>query len=103
MRFLEDRILKKMTVRDFIAINKKYNLSGIIRVDPEDGLLESNIDLHKISETFNDTIELPGHQFNLHKTYDYHIINPERQSIPDKENIISMAWTKKNELKMTIK
>lgn len=102
IRFLEDRILKKTTRKEMYDIILKYNLNGTIRIDPE-GYLETNIDLEKISEVFDDIIELPTHQFNLHKSYQYRVINPNTQSVPDRDNIISMAWTSNNELKMTIK
>lgn len=102
IRFLEDRLLKNMTKSDWNNIRKKYNLNSGIYVD-EDGYLKTNIKLDEISKVFNDKIELPKEKFHLHKSYEYLTINPSKQAIPPRDKIISMAWTRKNQLKLTIK
>lgn len=101
-RFLEDRILKKHTIDEMYQVIKKYGLHESIRVNAE-GHLQTKIKLDEISEVFGDIIALPTDKFNLHKSYTYKVINPEYQAVPPRDEIISMAWTKKSELKLTIK
>lgn len=101
-RFLEDRILKHMTIENFRDIQQKYNLNGIIKVDDR-GYLQTNIQLDELSRVFNDKIELPQHKFKLKHTYTYKIINPIYEAIPNRKYIISMAWTEKNKLRLTLK
>lgn len=102
IRFLEDRILNKYARQEMYNVIKKYNLHGTIGINKE-GYLKTNIDLDSISKIFNDIIELPQEKFNLHRSYEYRIINPNYQAIPPREAIISMAWTDKNTLKLTLK
>lgn len=101
-RFLEDRILKHMTPAKFSKIKAKYYINFAIRIN-EDGYLETNIKLDSLSELFNDIIELPDDKFIQTNTYTYKKINPMKEAIPDREDIISMAWTYKNTLKLTLK
>ncbi len=101
IRFLEDRILKNMTVQDFKDIQKQYSLDGTIELVGSQ--LYTNINLGRLSLTFNDIIELPGDRFYLHKKYEYKTINPMFESVPDKDKIISMAFTDSKTLKMTLK
>lgn len=102
IRFLEDRIFKHMTIENFRDMQQKYNLNGIIKVDDR-GYLRTNIKLDELSRVFTDKIELPQHKFKLKHTYTYKIINPIYEAIPNREHIISMAWTEKNKLRLTLK
>lgn len=101
-KFLEDRILKQYTDDELYQVIVDYRLNKPITVNGE-GFLHTDIRLDKISEVFDGIIELPTDKFHLHRCYDYQIINPMYQVIPPKNKIISMAWTKKNELKLTLK
>lgn len=99
--FLKNRILKHMTPRDFADIAKRFNLNGTIKVN-KNGRLSTNIKLDELSQVFDDDIQLPQDKFNLHSQYQYLIINPNKQAIPPREKIISMAWTRKNQLRMSV-
>lgn len=101
IRFLEDRILKNMTFADFKAIQNKYNLNGTIEV--VNNKLYTNINLGALSLALNDIIELPKDSFKKGQTYTYQIIDPMQEAIPDREDIISMAWTYKDTLKLTLR
>ena len=94
IRFLEDRILKQMTSEEFYNIMRKYNLMGMITIK-EKGFLNSNIDLGNISEVFNDEIDLPIYPFCKQEVYQYEVVNPNQQAIPDKEDIFQWLGPKK--------
>ncbi|MDI9475566.1 MAG: hypothetical protein QM295_01875 [Bacillota bacterium] len=100
-RFLEDRILKRMDSENFKKLEKEYNIYGTVEVIKNK--LYTNINLSKISLLFGDAVELPQHKFEMANTYNYITIDPMQDVIPDKENIISMAWIFKDMLKMTVK
>lgn len=99
--FLESRILDNMTVQDFKEIQKKYNLSGTLEI--VNNRLYTNIDLARLSMAFNDIIELPRCKFTVGDTYNYTVINPRIDTVPEPEDIISIAWTYSDKIKMTLK
>lgn len=101
LRFLENRILKHMTITEFEAIQKKHNLFGTIQAIK--GKLYTNINLGRLSLLFNDIIELPDKTFIRVRNFEYKVINPLVEEIPRQEHIFSMAWTHKNTLKMSLK
>ena len=99
-RFLEDRILKHMTKKDFRDIQMKYNLNGSIEMFK--GKLYTNINLSRLSVLFDDIIELPQDCFVLNKVYETVTINPFKDTVPEPKNIFSMAWIYKNTLTMSL-
>ena len=101
IRFLEDRVLSTTTKEELYNVIQEYNLAGNIRVDT-DGYLQTDIDLDAIGKIFDDRIDLPIYPFQQVQKYQYEVINPYDQSIPNKKDIFSMAWTDTNTLKMSL-
>lgn len=102
-RFLEDRILKKMTVKDFAQIQRRYRLSGYIKIG-KNGRLKTNIDLKKLNELFFDIIDidLPSDKFIKGRDFTCLSVNPSNETVPPERLIFSQAWTYKNQLKMSL-
>ncbi len=102
-RFLEDRILKKMTKKDFAQIQRRYRLSGYIKIG-KNGRLKTNIDLKKLNTLFSDIIhiELPQDKFKKGRDFTLKQVNPATETVVPQELIFSMAWIYKNQLKMSL-
>ena len=102
-RFLEDRILKSMTMKDFTQTQRKYNLNGSIKMG-KSGRLKTNIKLDKLNKLFSDIIhiELPQDEFKKGRDFTLKQVNPVIETVVPQELIFSMAWTYKNQLKMSL-
>ena len=102
-RFLEDRILSKMTMKDFAQIQRRYRLSGYIKIG-KNGRLKTNIDLDKLNNLFNDIIhiKLPQDKFKKGRDFTLKQVNPVIETVPPEKLIFSQAWTYKNQLKMSL-
>lgn len=87
-------ILKQRDMKYFYNLIKKYGLYEKISID-EDGCLQSDIKFDAIQPFFDFEIGLPQQQFKLikkcqranHETY---------IQLPERERIISLAYTKRN-------
>lgn len=100
--FLDNRILGKMSQRDFTLIQNKYGLSNKIWV--EDSQLQTNIELDRLNNLFSDIIqiELPNDTFVKGMDFKYLTIDPTKEKPPLQKQVFSSAWTYKNELKLSL-
>ena len=93
-------LTKKYSKADFEQLQKKYNLKSKINING--GYLSTNIDLTGLSKVFSMLIELPKQKFNLVRQFQTHHKTLGYNSTINKDEIFSLALTRKNEVKFTV-
>ncbi|NEZ02369.1 hypothetical protein G4D62_24215 [Bacillus shackletonii] len=95
-------ILKQRDSKYFYDIIKYFGLHEKVWID-ENGFLQSNIKLEEIQPYFDWKLELPKQQFSLRKECIREGHEIGKKSIPERSQLISLAFTSKNYISYTYK
>lgn len=94
-------VISRHTIEEFYDIIKKYKLYSKIKINDK-GRLETDIELNALSELLNLPLQLPDVEFEIYQKYQRKNIEISLLGDRDMENMISLAFTRKNFVSCTI-